>query len=49
MVPMSTGAADEDKGGLASNMTVLLPPAARDQTLLAQGKLDCESMNSPHS
>ena len=49
---MSTGAqfgADEDQGGLASSSTVLLPMATRDQTLLTQGNLNCESMNSPHS
>ena len=50
---MSTGAqfgAGEEQGGLASSSTVLQSPAAGDQTLLTQGKLDCEeSMNSPHS
>ena len=36
---------DEDQGGVASNLTVLRPPAAGDWTLLAHGKLGCESMN----
>ena len=45
--PMATGAqfgANEDRGGLASNWTVLQPPAAGDQILLTP---DCESMNYP--